>query len=85
METQRSKIGFAAWVSGWSLLVGALLVVLPAYLLAGRQVALLSAAGVVGASLCLAWLGVEFAGALRAAAPAKEREAMPSRALTRTH
>lgn len=82
--SERMGLGWVLWVSGWSLLVGSVLFVLPTYLMAGTEVALWLASGVAFVSLCLTWLAAEAGHALNAER-ASEPELLSARPLSSKH
>lgn len=69
---ERTGFGYTSWVLGWTLLVGALFLVVPTFFLFGIQVASWVSAGVLFVACLLTWLSFEAARALQADA---ERDA----------
>ncbi|HSC89490.1 MAG TPA: hypothetical protein VLC09_19545 [Polyangiaceae bacterium] len=54
-----SSPAWVLWVAGWSLLVGALVIVLPCYFFLGTQGALWASGAVAVVSAVLVWLSAE--------------------------
>jgi UPF0716 family protein affecting phage T7 exclusion len=64
MTPERFGVGWLFWVAGWTLLVGSVLFVAPAYVALGSSVALWVASVVGVLTVGLVWLGAEAGRAL---------------------